>query len=38
MTHFGVVTLKSMTNLNSIVKADITLLTEVHLAKAISPG
>ena len=35
MIHFSVVTLKSMTNLNSIVKSrDITLLTEVHLAKA----
>ena len=35
MIHFSVVTLKSMTNLNSIVKSrDITLLTKVRLAKA----
>ena len=35
MIHFSVVTLKSMTNLNSLVKSrDITLLTKVRLAKA----
>ena len=35
MIHFSVVTLKSMTNLNSIVKSrDITLSTKVYLAKA----